>query len=404
MVSVKSETLDGLLLSRALIAPLRFRPANDRFTVARHVLAAHDAAELAIAGICAERGIPIPDNRALGLPDYLGKLKEHLHPGKEVPAKDYITKLNRVRVDLKHHGITPDANQWRSVAEIVFGHISTWCETYLKIDYAELDAADLINSPAVRNSVLDARNHLRGGRFKECLEKLAEAIDQASSHLFPIGIHVSAGYANAETALTLAAYGVDPGRYIALQRLLPRKSSLFGSHLSWDARQYGHEANWKRANGEFAYSETVNLLTRLQEAKPYPTPYLYTDVYKDVLIVKKDAPSVIVLRWSFPDEWQVTDEQPQFSAGDRIECRAVGSMLEAPNIPDPEQSTRPPEESLQVLAKDIQNCGKLKDEGVFAVIIFQREDVEITKEPFDWIDEMEGKGNPRGIRIELDEE
>src|SRR5260370_8843374 len=107
MVSVKSETLDGLLLSRALIAPLRFRPANDRFTVARHVLAAHDAAELAISGICAERGIPIPDNHALGLPDHLGKLKEHLHPGKEVPAKHYISTLNRGPLHLTHPHTTP---------------------------------------------------------------------------------------------------------------------------------------------------------------------------------------------------------------------------------------------------------------------------------------------------------
>lgn len=124
-MAVKPETVDRLLLSRSLLAPLRFKPASERFAVAAHVLAAHDAAELAIAAICTERSVPtISDTRLLGLPDYLGKLKEHLHSSRDVRAKDYISKLNRVRVDLKHHGITPDKGQWGDVAANVFGHIS----------------------------------------------------------------------------------------------------------------------------------------------------------------------------------------------------------------------------------------------------------------------------------------
>src|ERR1700674_1777532 len=90
------ETIDRLLLSRSLIAPLRFRPASDRFAVAAHVLAAHDAAELAIAAICTETSVPsISDTRTMGLADYLGALKEHRHPGKDVRGRDYVAKLNR---------------------------------------------------------------------------------------------------------------------------------------------------------------------------------------------------------------------------------------------------------------------------------------------------------------------
>ena len=47
-MAVKRETIDRLLLSRSLIAALRFNRANDRFAVASHLLAAHDAAELAV--------------------------------------------------------------------------------------------------------------------------------------------------------------------------------------------------------------------------------------------------------------------------------------------------------------------------------------------------------------------
>lgn len=386
-MAVKPETIDRLLLSRSLIAPLRFRPANDRFAVAAYVLAAHDAAELAIAAICTEKSVPhISDTRALGLPDYLGALKQHLHPGRDVRARGYISKLNRVRVDLKHHSITPDKEQWGNVAETVFEHISAWCTEYLKVDYGELDAADLIHSQMVRDKLLLARKCLREGQFKDCLETLAQVIDQSSLEVLPIGIHVPAGYADAETALTLSAYGIDPGRYLALQRLLPKCATFFGAGpCRWEKREYGHEANWKQPNAEFAYAETVNLLTRLQGATPYPTPYRYEDVFKDVLIIKKDAPNVTVLRWSWPDGWVVSDEQPRFTVGDRIECRAFGSFMDVPKIPDPEQCTRDPEDSLQVVAKDVQHCDKLKDEGMPPSIVFAREDVEITAEP--WYEE-----------------
>jgi hypothetical protein len=384
----KSETVDRLLLSRSLVAPLRFKPANDRFTVAAHVLAAHDAAELAIAAICSELSVPdISDSRALGLPDYLGKLKEHLHRERDVSGKDYISKLNRVRVNLKHHGITPDTDQWANVAEKTFGHVSTWCRTYLKIEYAELDAADLIHAQSVRDLILAARSQLRAGRFKDCLEALSASISQASLDLLPIGVHISAGYPDAEVALGLSGYGVDSGRYLVLQRLLPTNSLFFGDGPRWEKRKYGHEANWTQANAEFAYEETINLLTRLQEANPYPTVYLYSDVYKDVLVVKKDDPNVVVLRWSHPEGWQETDEQPQFKIGDRVECQAFGSIVESPDIPDPEQCSFPPEGFRRIVAKDALNYDRLKNEGLPPTVIFDGDDVEITAEPRNWMDE-----------------
>lgn len=385
---MRPDTVDRLLLSRSLIAPLRFRPANDRFAVAAHILAAHDAAELAIATICTALSVAnISDNRPPGLPDYLGRLKEFIHPDKEVAGRDYIGKLNRVRVDLKHHGITPDKEQWSNVAEIVFGYISVWCEEYLTVNYGALDAAELIRSERVRGIVRLARKLLESGHCQQCFETLAKALDSAPLELFPIGVHVPVGHADADTALALSAYGIDPGRYLALQRLMPRNGTLFAFEPYWEKRKYGHKGNWTQENAEFAYEETVNLLTRLQQANPYPTPYLYGDLFKDVLIVKKDKPKVKVLRWSFPDGWVLTNEQPQFVAGDRIECRAGGSMVDLCETPDPENANVDPEDSLQVVAKDVQHRNELTGDGMPPTLVFERSDVEITGELWDWATE-----------------
>jgi hypothetical protein len=378
-VAIGHDTFDRLLLSRSLIAQLRFKSANDRFAVAAHVLAAHDAAELAIAAVRSETAVPnISDTRALALPDHLGLLKAHRHPNKDIEGRDYISKLNRVRVDLKHHGITPDKDQWGTVAEKVFGFISSWCEEYMSVDYAGLDAADLIQSEIIRDMLLGARNHLQQDRFKECLEKLAVAIEQSSLELFPDGVYVSPGHANAEEALTVSAYGIDPGRFLALQRLLPClvTGDFVGADAYWDQRRYGHEANWNRPNAEFAYEETVNLLTRLQGATPYPTPLLYEHVFRDIVVVKRDSPEVTQLQWGL-DGWIALElEIPRFTAGDRIECRARGSM----EIPiDPDECKGNPDVGTLVVALGARHPKLGNDDGR-TTLIFKREDIGLERE------------------------
>jgi len=304
--------------------------------------------------------------------------------GRDVVAQDYINKLNRVRVDLKHHGIIPDVAQWGAVAERVFGHISAWCQEYLQIDYAQLDAAELIRSTTVLDTIRAARKHLQEGNFRECLEALAQAIFESGLQLFPMGLHVPVGVANAETALELSAYGIDPGRYLVLQRLLPGSQSIFFQFKPhWNDRRYGHKGNWTKEKAEFAHGETIDLLVRLQHADPYPTPYLYEDVFRDVLIVKTEAPKVRILKWDF-DGWTVSHKEVKFAVGDRIECRAFGSILALSEINDPDKGFDfGPENAPRVVAKDIQNWAKLDMEGgAVTVLVFEQNDVEVTSEPW----------------------
>jgi hypothetical protein len=352
------------------------------------VLAAHDAAELAIAAICSEVRVPdISDKNAPALPEYLRKLKGHAHSGVDVTAQDYITKLNSVRVSLKHHGITPDINQWGGVAEKVFGHIAEWCLKYLRINYAEVDAGDLIQAKSIRDLLNISRSCLQQEQFKECLENLAQAIIMSSLELPPIGVHVTVGRADADTALALSGYGVDPGKFIALQRLLPSGAGMYGLGLTpqWKKTDYGHKANWTRQNAEFAYEETINLLTRLQQANPYPAPLLFDDVFETDLVVTRDSPEVTVMHWSL-DGWYVREEYGlSFFAGDRIRCKARGASNA--NI-EPAECTEDPENSKFVVAINAE-CNKVTaDGGILPTLIFRREDVEIIDVEIPWESEQ----------------
>src|ERR1035438_4136880 len=55
---LKPEVLDRLLLSKLFLEKIRFQPVavHDRHTLAANIIAAHDAAELAIAGVCDQLG------------------------------------------------------------------------------------------------------------------------------------------------------------------------------------------------------------------------------------------------------------------------------------------------------------------------------------------------------------
>ena len=73
---LKPEVLDRLLLSKSFLEKIRFQPVavHDRHTLAANIIAAHDAAELAIASVCDQLGC-LPQKGASFLMDYFESYK-----------------------------------------------------------------------------------------------------------------------------------------------------------------------------------------------------------------------------------------------------------------------------------------------------------------------------------------
>src|SRR5690242_12544585 len=104
----KPEVLERLLLAKSFLDRIRFQPVaiHDRYTLASHIIASHDAAELSIAAICDQRGA-LPANRGnVYLMEYFDPLEKAV--GTAIHAKDYFRNLNQTRNGLKHHGLFPD--------------------------------------------------------------------------------------------------------------------------------------------------------------------------------------------------------------------------------------------------------------------------------------------------------
>jgi hypothetical protein len=151
-MNIRKEVAEQLLLSKSLIERVRFQaaPNPDRFSLATHVLIAHDAAELAVAAIVSTRSVPLSTTRP-GMMDYLTGLRT-LHPEQEVMGRDYFDRLNRTRANLKHAGVFPDSQQFSDVANTVYSLLSNLCAEYLEIALDDLDESTLLTTVIQQNN------------------------------------------------------------------------------------------------------------------------------------------------------------------------------------------------------------------------------------------------------------
>jgi hypothetical protein len=290
-MQIKPAVLDRLLLSKSFLERIRFQPAavQDRYTLAASIIAAHDAAELAIAAICDQREC-LPRKGISYLMDYFEPLKAAVHPDRDVLAKEYFRSLNTARNVLKHQGLFPDAQQWARAGESVFQYIVQWCRDYLGVSLPDLDEAALIWDEDVRRLYDDAKRSAGECDFKAALEKLSMAL----SRVFEINpaLHgFEAGLARTEDAIRVAGFGVHGNDFLSLQKFLPYVSR-WGRDVNvprWKQSEYGHPGNWDKHNVAFCLSRFVDVAIKLQGARWIPSPVSRNLLYELQVEAVKDG-------------------------------------------------------------------------------------------------------------------
>jgi hypothetical protein len=265
--------VERLLLSKELLGPIRFSPVArpDRITLARHILTAHDAAELALAGI-AHHLNQLPSSQQIHLMDYFPAIAK-IHPEKSVEGKEYFNQLNRVRIGIKHHGVFPDPQQWYRVGERTYDYVSQWCECYLGLPLDELDESSLLSDPQVKNYFEEARDTFSRGNYRDTLEKLGLAmytLFRNSAALWGLAVGVS----QAEHAIKLSAFGVNANDYLTLQEFLPRviEGSKEGVTVEWEQKKFGHPGNWRKVSADFCLRTFLSIAKRIQDTEWIPGP------------------------------------------------------------------------------------------------------------------------------------
>ncbi len=286
---LKPEVLDRLLLSKSFLEKIRFQPVavHDRHTLAANIIAAHDAAELAIASVCDQLGC-LPQKGASYLMDYFESYKKTR--GNDLHAKEYFRNLNTARNSLKHQGLFPDAKQWSRVGEFVFQHITKWCWDDLQQSFAELDESALLLDADVKRLFDEAKESAGQGDFKGTLEKLALALSIVFKENSALR-GFEAGNASTEDVIRVVGFGIHGNDFLALQQFLPH-ISRWGAGANtpqWKQSEFGHPGNWHESSAEFCLRTFVDVAVKLQGAQWVPGPVRRDILYDEQIEALRDG-------------------------------------------------------------------------------------------------------------------
>ena len=288
-MEIRKEIADQLLLSKSLLERLRFQavPNPDRFSLATHILTAHDAAELALAAIAKQCEVAPPSDKVYMM-DYLAALKK-LHPEREVKGRPYFNQLNRARVDIKHYGIIPNATDWARVADNVYNYIFDFCIDYLGISLDDLDESILLASATVKRWYDQARTARAAGKYREVLEYLAWAmfcLFKESAGLRGLSV----GQADASAAIKLTGFGVHANDYLALQEFLPEVQEQSDETLkvNWHQSKYGHPGNWREDAASFCLETFLDVALKIQTARWIPGAIDFMLLYEQQVTAIQD--------------------------------------------------------------------------------------------------------------------
>ena len=135
-----------LMVKQLLVGIPQLTSTSDGLLVARAILTAHDAADLALATIVGHR-LPGPRKAKSFLMDYAAELNEL----SRLYGFEQLGQLSRQRDAFKHHGTLPHVPDWHTVGERIRGYIEAWCSDYLDTRLADVELDALIENETARS-------------------------------------------------------------------------------------------------------------------------------------------------------------------------------------------------------------------------------------------------------------
>ena len=106
---------------------------------------------------------------------YFVLINEKINP-RELPFKNKLLRLNRIRVESKHHGIQPARDECQRLALAVREFFDEVSSLILNVNFATISTIDLLKEGEVKEILLKAKKELDGGDLNECAISCRKAI------------------------------------------------------------------------------------------------------------------------------------------------------------------------------------------------------------------------------------
>jgi hypothetical protein len=110
-----------------------------------------------------------------GFEKYFAKIDERIAP-KELPFRQRLVALNKVRVNAKHHGVKPDRNEARAFAVVCREFFDESSASILGMPFWSISLVDLLEDEEIRDLLVGAQSAFDKGAYWECLVECRKVI------------------------------------------------------------------------------------------------------------------------------------------------------------------------------------------------------------------------------------
>jgi len=230
---LSSDQVTRLALVRYLLQHAEAVLKNPQPLCSLALLSAHDAIEMSLDVLAEAANASTATGK--NFESYWKGLKSSA-PLVHLPLERQMIRLNRARVDLKHHGLRPSSDQLITHLHNGRAFIEDMCDKNFAISLSDICLIDLIKNERLRDMLRDAQQAIDRDDLREAFTKAAIALRYSSaedSQSFPIEDNelnrilreiddtFAEVFGRMDVAISLVALGIDLPSYNKFKRLTP---------------------------------------------------------------------------------------------------------------------------------------------------------------------------------------
>ena len=144
---------------------------------------------------------------------YFVLINEKISP-KELPFKNRLLRLNRIRVDSKHYGIQPARDECDRVSVSVREFFDEVSSSVLGVNFSTVSAIDLIDAGEVKELLLEAKATRESGNHEACVVACRKVIYVAVESRYDVAKFREGKPQGIWSALSYAPYYAKDPQYI----------------------------------------------------------------------------------------------------------------------------------------------------------------------------------------------
>ena len=305
-----SNSLSESVIKKIQMAKLFYELASDCYRIIENIervgagiILLQDSVELFLIAICEHVNVENREN--LKFHEYFKEIKKKV-PGKIIPFKDDMLKLNKQRVSVKHYGIRPYIDDCKTFRKNVYLFFKETSKSHLNIDFDSISLVNLLSEKKLKTIMKQAEVDLKKPNYIECqigcrkalylvfeqqfdirsFEKYEEDIQSKNDLKKPLSKPKSKAPKYAKNKQYIEENVEQPTDFIVIDyneiwrellnngidlvsfsnvRMLTPEVYLFEEEEEWAISEYAGGIRYNQENAEYCFRKTVEILLTEQK-------------------------------------------------------------------------------------------------------------------------------------------